>query len=202
MPKADRRFPSLHGLALLAALVPGVAAAQASSPQAAPAAASTAKPDFTGTYLFVQKRSDDLQEVIGRAVGPGSTLNNKKSEQARVWIHDWLESIVADPEKKVLTIEHNAQVFSSGLGDEVNRYYFGREATSRGPGGGLNKVSVAWNGDQIVTTEKQDKEKGKGSITAVYTLLPDKKTLLVAWRMEHDSLMHPLEVKLAFERTH
>jgi len=198
MAKAARRFSSLLAFVLLEALVAGPVAGQTASPQAAPAA-PTAKPDFTGTYAFDQKHSDDLREAIGRAVGPGSTLNNKKSEQARVWIHDWLESVIADPEKKILTIEHNAQLFSSGLGDEVNRYYFGREATSRGPAGGLNKVTVAWNGDQIVTQEKQ--EKGKGGITAIYALSHDKKTLVVSWRLEHESLPHPLEVKLAFERT-
>jgi hypothetical protein len=192
MRNAARR--SLAALALGAALAPAALLAQAAQP--APAAG---KPDFSGTYAFDQKRSDDLREAIGRAVGPGSTLNNKKSEQARVWIHDWLESVISDPEKKLLTIEHNAQVFSSGLGDEVNRYYFGREATSRGPAGGINKVTVAWNGDQVVTQEKQ--EKGKGSITATYSLSPDRKTLLVSWRMEHDSMPQPLEVKLAFERT-
>jgi hypothetical protein len=196
MRNAARR--SLAAVALVAASLPAAALAQAQT--AAPAVA--AKPNFTGTYAFDQKHSDNLREAIGRAVGPGSTLNNKKSEQARVWIHDWLESIVADPEKKVLTIEHDAQVFSSGLGDEVNRYYFGREATSRGPGGGLNKVTVAWQGDQIVTQEKQDKEKGKGSITAIYSLSADKKSLLVSWKMVHESFPQPLEVKLAFERTH
>ena len=129
-----------------------------------------------------------------KAVGPDYTLNNKKSEQARVWIHSWLEGIAADQDKLILTIEHTPTVFSSGLGEEVNRYYFGREATSTGPAGGRNKVTVAW---KVVTTERQ--EKGKGTITAVYTLLPDK-TLLVVWRMEHDSLLQPLEVRLAFER--
>jgi hypothetical protein len=34
----------------------------------------------------------------------------------------------------------------------------------------------------------------------VYTLLPDAKTLLVVWRLEHDSLLQPLEVRLAFEK--
>ena len=170
----------------------GVRAAQSQAP------ATAGKPNFTGTYAFVQKRSDDLKEAIGRAVGPDYTQSNKKSEQARVWIHGWLEGIASDPDRRILTIEHTDTVFSAGLGDEVNRYYFGREATSVGPAGGRNKVTVAWKDEQLVTTEKQ--EKGKGAITAVYTLLPDKKTLLVAWRMEHDSLLQPLEVRLAFER--
>ena len=59
-------------------------------------------------------------------------------------------------------------------------------------------VTVVWKDEQVVTTERQ--EKGKGTITAVYTLQPDTKTLLVVWRMEHDSLQQPLEVRLTFER--
>jgi hypothetical protein len=199
-PSARRSVP-LQACALTLAFLPAAASAQSAAPasQAAPAAAQAAKPNFTGTYAFVQQRSDNLQEAIAKAVGPDYTQGSKKSEQARVWIHGWLEGVTSDPDKRILTIEHTATLFSSGLGDEVNRYYFGREATSRGPAGGINKVTVAWNGEQLVTQEKQ--EKGKAGITAIYTLLPDKKTLLVAWRLEHESLVHPLEVKLAFERT-
>lgn len=196
MLHAARRSWALQASTLTASLLAGAAWAQA--PAAAPVAGSAAKPNFTGTYAFVQKRSDDLKEAIGKAVGPDYTQNNKKSEQARVWIHGWLEGIASDPDRRILAIEHTDTVFSAGLGDEVNRYYFGREATSVGPAGGRNKVTVAWKDEQLVTTEKQ--EKGKGTITAIYTLLPDKKTLLVAWRMEHDSLLQPLDVRLAFER--
>ena len=156
------------------------------------------KPDFTGSYAFVQKRSDDLKEAIGRAVGPDFTVGNKKSEQARVWIKSWLESSTTDPDKRILTIEHTAEAFKSGMGDEVNIYYFGREATSEGPAGGNLKVTVSWKGDQIVTEERQ--ARGKGRIAAIYTLVPDGKTLLVAWRLEHESLLQPLDVRLAFER--
>jgi hypothetical protein len=195
MSNAPRRSLLAPALTLAAGLLCDAAWAQAPAPAAA---ASTTKPNFSGTYAFVQKRSDDLKQAIARAVGPDYTQNNKKSEQARVWIHGWLEGIAADPDKRMLTIEHTATVFSAGLGDEVNRYYFGREATSVGPAGGRNKVTVAWKDEQLVTTERQ--EKGKGTITAVYTLLPDQKTLLVAWRMEQESLLQPLDVRLAFER--
>ena len=115
-----------------------------------------------------------------------------------MWIRSWLEGIREDPERRLLTIEHTATEFKSGTGDEVNIYYFGREATSMGPGGGNLKVSVTWKDEQIVTEERE--AKGKGNITAVYTLVPDGKTLLVAWRLEHDSLLQPLDVRLAFER--
>jgi len=156
------------------------------------------KPDFTGSYAFVQKRSDDLREAIDRSVGPAQTVGSKKSEQVRVWIRSWLEGLVSDPDRRILTIEHTPAAFKSGTGDEVNIYYFGREATSQGPGGGNLKVNVSWKDNQIVTEERETK--GKGRITAVYTLVPDGKTLLVAWRLEHDSLLQPLDVRLAFER--
>ena len=162
-------------------------------------AAQGPKPDFSGTYSFVPKRSDDLREAIARSVGPTQTVGSKKSEQVRVWIRSWLDGLADDPDKRILTIEHTAAAFKSGTGDEVNIYYFGREATSMGPGGGNLKVTVVWKESQLVTEERE--AKGKGRITAVYTLLPDAKTLLVAWRLEHDSLLQPLEVRLAFDRT-
>lgn len=186
-PMRETRGPVLVGACLALALLFPV-----------PALPQEAKPDFSGTYVFVQKRSDDLQAAIAGAVGPDYTIGGKKSEQARLWIRSWLEGIATDPDKRILTIEHSAATFKSGMGDEVNVYYFGREATSMGPGGGNLKVTVIWQGDQLVTEEKQ--AKGKGRITAVYTLVPDGKTLLVAWRLEHDSLLRPLEVRLAFER--
>jgi len=115
-----------------------------------------------------------------------------------VWIRSWQEGITEDPQARILTIEHTATEFKSGIGDEVSVYYFGREATSRGPGGGNLKVTVVWKGDQIVTEERE--AKGKGRITAVYTLQPGGRSLLVDWRLEHDSMRQPLEVHLAFDR--
>jgi len=180
---------TLAGPALVAALV-------ILAPELAVAA--DGQPNFSGTYTFVPQKSDDLRAKIAAAVGPDFTVGNKKSEQVRVWIRSWLEGVTEDPEKRFLTIEHTATEFKSGMGDEVNIYYFGREATSMGPGGGNLRVTVAWKDDQIVTEERE--AKGKGKITAVYTLVPDGKTLLVAWRLEHDSLLQPLDVRLAFER--
>lgn len=165
-------------------------------PSLAPAA--DGRPDFTGTWNFVQQKSDDLREKIAAAAGPDYTVGSKKSEQARVWIRRWLEGSIEDPDKRVLTIEHTPAEFKSGLGDEVSIYYFGREATSLGPAGGNLKVTVRWNGDQIVTEEKQ--AKGKGRITAVYALQPDGQTLLLEWRLEHESMRQPLDVRMTFAR--
>jgi hypothetical protein len=165
---------------------------------APPATQAQGKTNFSGSYAFVRQRSDDLKEAVSRAVGPDYTVGNKRSEQARVWIKAWLEGVTSDPDKRILTIEHGPTAFKSGLGDEVNVYYFGREATSQGPGGGNLKVNVSWKDEQIVTEERE--AKGKGKITAIYTLVPDGKTLLVAWRLEHESLLQPLDVRLAFER--
>jgi hypothetical protein len=162
------------------------------------ATAADGQPNFSGSYSFVPQKSDDLRAKIASAVGPDYTVGDKKSEQARVWIRSWLEGVTEDPEKRILTIEHTATEFKSGMGDEVNIYYFGREATSRGPAGGNLKVTVAWKGEQIVTEEKE--AKGKGRITAVYALQPGGKSLLVDWKLEHGSMQVPLEVRLAFDR--
>jgi hypothetical protein len=166
----------------------------------APALAAPAdgKPNFTGTYTFVVQRSDDLRAKIAAAVGPDFTVGSKKSEQARVWIRSWLQGMTEDPATRILTIEQSATDFKSGMGDEVNIYYFGREATSEGPAGGNLKVSVSWKGAQIVTQEKQ--VKGKGLITATYSLQPGGTSLLVDWTLEHDTLKEPLSVRLAFDR--
>jgi hypothetical protein len=166
----------------------------------APALATSAdgRPNFTGTYTFIAQRSDNLQAKIAAAVGPDYTVGSKKSEQARVWIRSWLEGVTEDPAKRILTIEHTATAFHSGMGDEVNIYYFGREATSMGPAGGNLRVSVSWQGATIVTQEKE--AKGKGHITAVYSLQPGGKSLLVEWTLEHPTLEQPLSVRLAFDR--
>ncbi len=172
---------------LLALLLPSIASA------------AEGKPDLSGTWTFVRQRSDDLSQKVAESVGPASTASGKKSEQVRVWIRSWLEGLSEDPKNRVLTIVQTPTEFKSGLGDEVNIYYFGREATSQGPGGGNNRVTVAWQGSQIVTEERQTK--GKGRIKAVYTLQPGGRTLQVDWHLEHDSMKQPLEVRLAFERT-
>jgi hypothetical protein len=160
--------------------------------------AADGKPDFTGTWTFVQQKSDDLPAKIAAAAGPDYTVGNKKSEQARTWIRRWLEGFREDPEKRILTIEHTPTEFKSGIGDEVNIYYYGREATSQGPAGGNLRVTVAWQGDQVVTEERLTK--GKGRIKAVYTLQQGGRSLLVDWRLEHESMRQPLEVRLAFDR--
>jgi hypothetical protein len=162
------------------------------------ATAADAQPNFSGTYAFVAQRSDDLRAKIAAAVGPDYTVGSKKAEQARVWIRSWLEGVTENPEKRILTIEHTATEFHAGMGDEVNIYYFGREATSMGPAGGNLRASIAWQGAEIVTQEKE--AKGKGRIKAVYSLQPGGKSLLVDWTLEHPTLEQPLSVRLAFDR--
>jgi len=161
--------------------------------------AAEGKPDLSGTWTFVQQRSDDLSQKVAESVGPASTVGSDKSEQVRVWIRSWLEGLREDPKNRVLTIVQTPTEFKSGLGDEVNIYYFGREATSQGPGGGNNRVTVAWQGSQIVTEERQPK--GKGRIKTVYTLQPGGRSLRVDWHLEHDSMKQPLDVRMAFDRT-
>ena len=83
-------------------------------------------------------------------------------------IRKWLEGVTSDGDKRILTIEQTAAAFKSGLGDEVNIYYFGREATSMGPAGGNLRASIHWQGEQIVTEEKEAKGKGLKVVRVIH----------------------------------
>jgi len=117
-------------LARLAALAAAIALA-------APAAqAAGAHPDLSGTWTFVQKRSDDLREKIDLAVGPASTSGDIKKDSARVWIRSWLMGVTERPDAGILTIEQTPAEFHSGTGDDVRIYAFDRPRTRQGEGGG------------------------------------------------------------------
>jgi hypothetical protein len=164
----------------------------------AASSAADAQPDMTGQWKFNVKRSEDVRAGVIDSVGSDYTSGDAKKDSVRVWIRRWLLGAIENPDKQVLTIEQTAETFKSGTGDDVATYYFGREATSLGPGGGALKVTVRRQGDQVVTEEKAAKDNGR--ITAVYTLLPGGNTLLVAWRLEHKKLLKPLELKMTFDR--
>jgi len=165
----------------------------------APALATAqAKTDMTGQWKFNAKRSEDVRAAIIDSVGSDYTSGDAKKDAIRVWIRRWLLGAIDNPDKQILTIEQTAEAFKSGTGDDISIYYFGREASSYGPGGGILKATVRWQGDQIITEEKASKDNGR--IAAVYTLLPGGKTLLVAWRLEHKQLHKPLDLKMAFDR--
>jgi hypothetical protein len=166
------------------------------APAALPAA--DAKPDFSGTWTFVQKRSDDLREKITLAVGPAATSGDIRKDSPRVWIRTWLMGVMEKPDAGVLTIEQTPTEFRSGTGDDVRFYYFNRESTRQGEGGGLRKASARWQGEQVIVEERA--EKGSGLIREVYTLEPGGKTLVVDWSLEHKSLKQPLVLKLVFEK--
>jgi hypothetical protein len=181
-----KTFPRILALgALVGLLLPGVASA------------ADARPDFSGMWFFNEKRSDDLRALVEEAAGPEATSGDIKKDIVRIWIRQWLLGALEDPESAYLTIEQTDETFKSGLGDEVSNYYFGREASSRGPLGGTLKVKVHWQGGQIVTEERSD---DGGRIMAVYTLLPGGDNLIVAYRLEHKRLRKPLEARMIFDR--
>jgi len=130
MRHSARRSHPLQALVVMLALVPAAASAQSGAPAAAPAA----KPDFSGTYAFLQKRSDNLQEAIAKAVGPDYTQGSKKSEQARVWIHTWLEGVV------ITCTDHGIGIPDGDIPLVFNRFYRARNATVVGSGLGLTIV--------------------------------------------------------------
>jgi hypothetical protein len=166
----------------------------------APAAlrAADTKPDFSGTWAFVQKKSDDLREKIDRAVGPAATSGDIRKDEPRVWIRSWLLGVMEKPAAGLLTIEQTPTEFRSGTGDDIRHYYFTRESTRQGEGGGLRRVSAKWDGNQVIVEERA--EKGGGLIREVYTLEPGGHTLDVEWLLQHKSLKEPLVLKLVFEK--
>jgi hypothetical protein len=144
------------------------------------------------TWTFAQQRSDDLPQKIAATVRPDYVATEKSSRRGCG------SELARGSRAPGQAHPHDRQTdeFKSGLGDEVNIYRFGREAAAK-PAGTL-KVTVAWQGEQIVTEERQTK--GKGRIKAVYTLQPGGRSLQVDWRLEHESMRQPLEVRLAFDR--
>jgi len=204
-PRGDSGYPRpmahrlssarLAGLLLAAAAL--VAGATPSRAAAQGAGEPAPRPDFSGEWLFNAQRSDDLRKVVEGATGPGYTVGDIKHEEVRVWIRKWLLGILEDPDSRYLTIEQSARDFKAGLGDDVSIYYFGREASSRGPAGGTLKVSVTWKGSQLVTEEKAE---DGGRIVCVYTMLPGNDTLILAYLLEHKSLEKPLEARMFFDR--
>ncbi|MFN8092786.1 MAG: hypothetical protein U0599_11285 [Vicinamibacteria bacterium] len=173
-----------------------VAVAACCAGAAVPAAA--ARPDLSGTWTFVQKRSDDLREKIDAAVGPASTKGDIKKDSPRVWIRSWLMNVTEKPDAGILTIEQTATEFRSGTGDDVRLYSFGRPRTRQADGGVLCRATVRWEGDQVVVEERA--EKGSGFVREAYTLEPGGRSIVVDWTLEHKSLRHPLVLKLVFQK--
>jgi len=196
--RMSARLASTRRALLLLGLVTSVPAA---GPAAAQDAAGDAeeRPDFTGVYVFNPERSDDLRRLVEESVGPAYTQGDAKQEVVRVWIRRWLMGVLEDPESRYLTIEQTVRDFKSGVGDEVSIYYFGREASSAGPGREPLKVTVSWQGSQLVTEEKSE---DGGRIVSLYTLLPGNETLIVAYLLEHKTLKKPLEARMFFDRMH
>jgi hypothetical protein len=167
---------------------------------AAVAAPAVAAPDLSGTWTLVPKASSDVREQIAASLGSGYTQGDVKKDSPRVWIRDYLIAQSEKPaEAWVLTIEQSASEFKTGVGDEVRIYYFGRATTRQGPGGGLRKATVRWEGERAVVEERA--EKGSGHIVETYELAPDGRNLKVIWRLEHKSMRQPLELTLAFQKT-
>jgi hypothetical protein len=162
--------------------------------------AAVAAPNLSGTWTLVPKASSDVREQIEASLGSGYTQGDVREDSPRVWIRNYLLAQAEKPaEAWVLTIEQSASEFKTGVGDEVRIYYFGRTTTRQGPGGGLRKATVRWEGERAVVEERA--EKGSGQIVETYELAPDGRNLKVVWRLEHKSMRQPLELTLAFQKT-
>lgn len=156
-------------------------------------------PDLSGTWQFVQRRSDDVKEKVLASVGPDATSGDIRKDAPRLWIRNWLLGVGEKPDAGTLTIEQTPTEFRSGTGGDLRVYYFGRESTRQGEGGGpLRKATVRWEGSRLVVEERA--EKGSGRIREVYSLEPGGRMLLVEWHLEHKALRQPLDLRLAFEK--
>ncbi len=159
---------------------------------------AVAAPNLSGTWTFVQQHSDDVREKIVASLGLGYAQDDARPDAPRAWVPDWLLAQAEKPGALSLTIEQASTEFKTGTGDDVRIYYVGRETTRQGPGGGLCKASVRWDGNRVIVEDKA--EKGSGHIVEVYELQPDGRSLRVTWRLEHKAMRQPLELRLAFQK--
>ncbi len=186
--KSEHRRP---GRRVLGALLVASSVVLASPPSL------RAEPDLSGRWEFQPPQSDNVHDKIVASLGSASSQGDIRKDSPRLWIRSWLLRQADQPGALVLTIEQSAKEFKSGLGDEIRTYYFGRESSRQGPGGVLRKATVHWVGERLLVEEKA--AKGSGHIVEVYQRQPDG-SLLVTWRLEHDSLLQPLELKLVFRK--
>ncbi len=156
-----------------------------------------AETDLSGRWEFQPPQSDNVHDKIVASLGSASSQGDIRKDSPRLWIRSWLLRQADQPGPLVLTIEQNAKEFKSGLGDEIRTYYFGRESSRQGPGGVLRKATVSWVGERLLVDEKA--AKGSGHVVEVYQRQADG-SLLVTWRLEHDALIQPLELKLVFRK--
>ena len=160
-------------------------------------AAAEDQPDFSGVWLFNEKRSDDLRALVEEAVGPDATQGDIKKDLVRVWIRRWLLSVIEDPDSRYLTVEQSPEDFKTGLGDEVSTYYFGRVAVQPGPvgrhppsEGELERTGARHRGG----LERRGPHHGR------LHAAPPGNTLLIRYLLEHKTLQKPLEVRMFFDR--
>ncbi len=161
------------------------------------APAVPAPADLSGSWEFVQQRSDDIRDGIVASLGADYANADVHGDAPRLWIRDWLLDQAERPQQRVLTIEQDAAEFRVGIGDELRVYYFGRAAAREGPGG-LLRATVRRDGGRVVVEERA--VKGSGHIVESYELQPDGRGLLATWRLSHKGLRVPLELRLAFRK--
>ncbi len=159
---------------------------------------AAAPADLSGTWLFVPQRSDDVRDRIVASLGPDYAKAGVRGDAPRLWIRDWLLDQAEQPKEHVLTVEQDAAEFRVGGDDDLRAYYFGREATRGGPGGGLLKVTVRREGERVVVEEKA--VKGSGRVVESYELQDGGRSLLATWRVSHKGMREPFEVRLAFRK--
>jgi hypothetical protein len=154
------------------------------------------RPDFSGTWRFEAGRSEDARAAVLAAAGPEYTQGTSKSEADRVRFREWLLDTVGRPPDR-LVIDQSATVFEISQRDDSATFHFGREATRQDERGEKLRRSLRWDGETLVAEERGD----KGThIVRSFSLLPDRRELVMALVWEAKVLRAPLNVKLVFAR--
>jgi hypothetical protein len=185
------------GLGLLAA----AALAQPPSP--------AGTPDLSGHWRLNLRRSNDIEKALAESAGSEDVAGggahehllprgNEASEVDRLALRKWLAATVERARTEPLVIEQSERELKAGIGDDVRIFYFGREATSQDARGVRRKTQMRWEGSQLVIEETG--EDGM-KLAHMYTLLPDGKNLIVAYRITGPQLHKPLDLRLVFDRS-
>jgi hypothetical protein len=182
---AQRIASALASLALAAA-----AAAQQPPAKEAPV-------DLTGSWVLDRKASDDVETKVKEAAGPDQVKGggprairvlpkgNEKSEVERMELRDLLLGLIGSLE--AMDLRQSARDLTLARGEDVGIFYFDREHVRVGRGDRKLRCHTTWKGTQLIVDQ-------------VFSLLPDRKRLILALRLEHARLQAPLELKLVYDR--
>ena len=160
------------------------------------------KPDFTGTWTFAQQKSDYLpgqdRGCRGARLHASATRSPSRSEPGS---GDGSRGSGRTREKRILTIEHTPKEFKSG-GRRRGQHLLlrARFDESRARGAATSRSRSPGR----ATRSSPRRSRRRGRVVIPRRVHPPARRPVSRpwwrWRLEHDSMKQPLEVRLAFDR--